>query len=436
MTDSTATSWQQLTTREMAKQASALRSEYSRIKQSGTSFDLTRGKPGQAQIELSAAIDGILDGNYKLANGSESGNYGGLLGIPEARALGAEILGAEPEQVLAGGNSSLTLMALFVQAAHFFGIFADGDSWLEAASKSGEAVKFLCPVPGYDRHFTICESLSIEMIPTPMTDVGPDMDFIRQAVRGDSMIKGIWCVPRYSNPTGICYSPEVVEDLAKLPTIAGPNFIVLWDNAYAVHDLHDDEPTVASLLSLADSYNCSDQVAMFASTSKITLAGAGISWLATSTDTLARFAKVQSTISIGPDKVNQLRHVRFLPDLAAIKAHMKQHAAIVRPKFEAILNRLEQDLGGLGIASWSKPRGGYFISFDCLPGHAKEVVRLAAEAGVKFTPAGSTWPYGKDPQDQNIRLAPTFPELAEVDAAMVVFTLCVKLVAAEKLAQA
>ena len=420
----------------MGALAAELRQEYQRIKQTGLSFDLTRGKPGQAQIELSAALDGILKGNYKLADGTESGNYGGLFGIPEARALGATILGAQPDEVMAGGSSSLTMMALFVQAAHFFGIFEQGSSWQQEGVKAGAPIKFLCPVPGYDRHFTICESLGIEMIPVPMDDNGPDMHVVQEAVRKDPMIKGIWCVPRYSNPSGICYSTEVVEALAALPKIAGPNFIVLWDNAYAVHDLYEDDPQVAPLLALANRQGCGDQVAMFASTSKITLAGAGISWLATSTNTLARFAQVQSTISIGPDKVNQLRHVRFLPDLAAIKAHMKKHAAIIRPKFEAILNRLEQDLGGLDIAHWKRPRGGYFISFDCLPGQAKAVVQLTAEAGVKLTPAGSTWPYGRDPEDRNIRLAPTFPELKEVDAAMAVFTLCVRLVAAEKRAGA
>lgn len=425
--------WLQLPASELADIARQLEGEYEKVKASGLNFDLTRGKPGQAQVELSADLDGILAGNYKLADGGEARNYGGLLGIPEARQLGAEILGAKADQVMAGGSSSLTMMYQTVEAAHFFGLFGEGSGWKQEATEQKGKVKFLCPVPGYDRHFTICQSLDIEMLPIPMTNQGPDLDAIRSAVRSDPLIKGIWCVPRYSNPSGECYSNETVEALAQLPKLAGKHFIIFWDNAYSVHDLHEGGAAVKPLLAEAEKQGSGDHVCMFASTSKITFAGGGISWLATSTNTLANFSQRHSTMAIGPDKVNQLRHVRFLPDLKAVQAHMRKHAKIIRPKFEAIQNRLHQDLDGLGIASWSEPAGGYFISFDCLPDMAKEVVKMTAEAGVKLTPAGATWPYSKDPKDRNIRLAPTFPKLEEVDPAIAVFTLCVKLAAARKI---
>lgn len=426
--------WSELSKGELATIIAKLQDAYKKIRAEGLDFDLTRGKPGQDQVELSADLDGILNGNYKLADGTEARNYGGLFGIPEARQLGAEMLGARAEQVMASGNSSLTLMYQAFSAAHFFGLFGENSSWVQEATERKSAVKFLCPVPGYDRHFTICQSLGVEMLPIPMSDQGPDMEAVGSAVKKDPMIKGIWCVPRYSNPSGICYSDEVVDRLARLPKLAGKHFITFWDNAYAVHDLYEEGPQVKPLLAVAEQYGQTDHVCMFASTSKITFAGGGISWMAASTDNLERFGKRHSTMAIGPDKVNQLRHVRFLPDLKAVKAHMRKHAQIIRPKFEAIQNRLDKDLGGLGIADWSKPGGGYFISFNCLQGLAQKVVRLTAEAGVKLTPAGATWPYGQDPEDRNIRLAPTFPRLEEVDPAIAVFTLCVRLASAQQLA--
>ena len=423
----------QLSKEQLTNTIARLSSQYEEIKTAGLALDLTRGKPSQNQIELCARLDGILAGNFKLQDGTDARNYGGIAGIPEARALGAEVLNAKPEEVIAGGSSSLTMMYQYVEAAYFFGLFAQGPGWLaEAASKNGK-IKFLCPVPGYDRHFTICEALGIEMIPVPMKDDGPDINVIQTAVQNDALIKGIWCVPRFSNPSGECYSDAVVAALAALPAQAGPNFRILWDNAYSVHDFYADGPTIAPLLKIATELGHADHVVMLASTSKITFAGGGISWLATSPAGVAAFLKRHGTMSIGPDKVNQLRHVRLLPDLAAIKALMRHHAAILRPKFEAIQQRLNDDLSGLEIAEWTQPGGGYFVSFNCLPGLAGKIVSLTAEAGVKLTAAGATWPYNNNPEDNNIRLAPSFPTLEEIKEAIGIFTLCVRLATARHL---
>lgn len=425
--------WPKLPKAQLTGQVARLSAEYKKVQSEGLSLDLTRGKPGQDQVELSSKLDGILKDNFKLADGTETRNYGGILGIPEARKLGAEILEVHPEEVLVGGNSSLTLMYQYVEAAHFFGLFKNGVGWREEADAKNGKIKFLCPVPGYDRHFTICEALGIGMIAVPMTDQGPDMSFVEAAVKDDLLIKGIWCVPRFSNPSGVSYSAETVDALARLPAKAGANFRILWDNAYAVHNLYDTGPKLECLLAKATEYGHEDNIAIFASTSKITFAGGGISWLATSKANLERFTKHHGVMCIGPDKVNQLRHVRLLPDLVAVKTHMRKHAALIQPKFRAIQNCLEEDLTGLEIATWTLPEGGYFVSFDCLPGLAKKVVALSAKAGVKLTPAGATWPYGKDPRDSNIRIAPSFPSLEDVKRAISVFTLCVRLATAEHL---
>ncbi len=418
---------------ELAEEVRSLEKAYEKTQSSGLSLDLTRGKPGQDQIELSAALDGILNNNFTLQDGTDARNYGGISGIPEARKLGAEVLDALPEEVIVGGNSSLTMMYQYVEAAHFFGLFETGESWSAEAARSGGRVKFLCPVPGYDRHFTICEALGMEMIPVPMDSEGPNIEFVREAVKADSLIKGIWCVPRHSNPSGVCYSDRTVTALSRLAADAGANFRILWDNAYSVHDLYEGCPEIAPLLKLATQAGHADSVVMFASTSKITFAGGGISWMASSVGNIERYLKRHSTMAIGPDKVNQLRHVRFLPDLDAMKAHMRAHAERLRPKFEAIQQRLEDDLGPLELAEWTRPTGGYFISFDTLPGLATQVVELTAQAGVKLTAAGSTWPHRKDPEDRNIRLAPSFPAPNEVKEAIAVFTLCVRLASARQL---
>ena len=379
----------------------------------GLKLDLTRGKPAAEQLDLSNDLDGILEGFYLLQGGTDVRNYGGILGIPEARQLGAEFIGAKPEQVMVGGNSSLNLMYQYVEhmIAHW----------------GGEPVKFLCPVPGYDRHFTICEHFDIEMITVPLNDDGPDMQQVKELVSKDAAIKGIWCVPKYSNPTGNTYSKEVVEQIAEIPKVAGDNFRVFWDNAYAVHDLVEQGDELPSLMTAAEKAGTTGNIVMLGSTSKVTFAGAGISFLATSTSQLAAFEKFLSDQMIGFDKVNQLRHVRFLKDIDGIKAHMAKHRDIIKPKFDLVLKKLEEHLAGKNMASWNSPRGGYFISLDTRPGLATTIISMAADAGVKLTPAGATFPYGKDPENKNIRLAPTFPGLAELESAMDVFVTCVEL---------
>lgn len=376
-------------------------------------LDLTRGKPAAEQLDLSNDLDGILEGFYLLQDGTDVRNYGGILGIPEARQLGAEFMRAKSEQVMVGGNSSLNLMYQYVEhmMAHW----------------GGEPVKFLCPVPGYDRHFTICEHFDIEMITVPLNDDGPDMQQVKELVSQDAAIKGIWCVPKYSNPTGNTYSKEVVEQFAEIPKVAGDNFRVFWDNAYAVHDLVEHGDELPSLMTAAEKAGTTDSIVMLGSTSKVTFAGAGISFLATSTSQLAAFEKFLSDQMIGFDKVNQLRHVRFLKDSDGIKAHMAKHRDIIKPKFDLVLNKLEEHLAGKNMASWNSPRGGYFISLDTRPGLATTIISMAADAGVKLTPAGATFPYGKDPENTNIRLAPTFPGLAELESAVDVFVTCVEL---------
>ena len=379
----------------------------------GLKLDLTRGKPAAEQLDLSNDLDGILEGFYLLQGGTDVRNYGGILGIPEARQLGAEFMGVKSEQVMVGGNSSLNLMYQYVEhmMAHW----------------GGEPVKFLCPVPGYDRHFTICEHFDIEMITVPLNDDGPDMQQVKELVSKDAAIKGIWCVPKYSNPTGNTYSKEVVEQFAEIPKVAGDNFRVFWDNAYAVHDLVEQGDELPSLMTAAEKAGTTDSIVMLGSTSKVTFAGAGISFLATSTTQLAAFEKFLSDQMIGFDKVNQLRHVRFLKDSDGIKAHMAKHRDIIKPKFDLVLKKLEEHLAGKNMASWNSPRGGYFISLDTRPGLATTIISMAADAGVKLTPAGATFPYGKDPKNTNIRLAPTFPGLAELESAMDVFVTCVEL---------
>ena len=399
----------------------------------GLALDLTRGKPAEEQLDLSSPLDGVLGGDYRLNDGTDARNYGGLRGIPEARALGAELLGVPAEAIIAGGNSSLSLMHLTVQTALNNGLAGAASAWRQEADASGGNIKFLCPVPGYDRHFTVTESLGIEMIPIPMRDTGPDLDAINRAVAADPLIKGIWCVPKYSNPTGCVYTDEVVEALAALPRSAGAHFLIMWDNAYSVHDLVDPAPQLANLFDLARDNGTSEAVALFASTSKITFAGAGVSFVAGAPGLLDALEKRLSVQTIGPDKVNQLRHARFLGGRLA--AHMRAHAELIAPKFNAAITALEKRLGDLDIATWTQPKGGYFISVDTLPGLASDVVELAASAGVKLTPAGATYPYGKDPDNKNIRLAPTYPSLDEVEAATEIFALCVELVSCRELLQ-
>ena len=409
----------------LARAEAELERSYAALQAEGLDLDLTRGKPAGAQLGLSAALDGALEGAYRTDDGTDTRGYGGADGITEARRLGAEWLGLAHEEVLAGGNSSLTLMYLFLLGAHRFGLDGPGNAWADDPA----GARFLCPVPGYDRHFTICEDLGIGMVPVPMTGEGPDMDRVEALVAGDPGVRGMWCVPRYSNPTGETYSADTVRRIAALGRIAAPGFRVMWDNAYAVHHLAGGAPPPENVMAHCRAAGTEDSVVQFASTSKVTFAGAGISFFGASRRNVDWFRSRLSVMTIGPDKVNQLRHMRLLPDMDAVHAHMVRHAGLLRPKFDCVRRRLEEGLGNLGAGRWTDPAGGYFVSFWTRPGLAKETVRLASGAGVRLTPAGAAYPYGDDPEDSHIRLAPSFPPLEEVDRAMEVFVTCVKLAA-------
>jgi aspartate/methionine/tyrosine aminotransferase len=400
-----------------------LMQEYQSLQGESLALDLTRGKPSSEQLSRSYDLDGIL-ARYYIEGDTDLRNYGGLYGIESARKLGAEILDVPADEVLAGGNSSLTLM---YQAASFALLFGPGTS--ETPWSKGK-VKFLCPCPGYDRHFSICEELGIEMVTVAINNDGPDMDAVEALVKSDPDIKGMWCVPKYSNPTGCVYSEKTVDRIAALGKVAGPGFRVFWDNAYAVHDF-DEALELASIHEACAKHGTQDSVYQFASTSKITFAGSGISWMAASADNLQGFTRHLGMATIGPDKINQARHLRFLPDKNAVMAHMQKHAAIIKPRFDAVLEKLEDNLGE-DFGNWSKPLGGYFISFNTRPGLANRVIQLADDAGVKLTPAGSTYPKKHDPYNSNIRLAPTVPSLQEVIKAMDVFVVAVKLATVEQ----
>ncbi len=407
---------------ELAHTEQQLAEAYQNILTQNLKLDLTRGKPSAEQLNLSDSLDGILAGDYRSANGTDVRNYGGLDGIAEIKQLGADVLGVNTDEILAGGNSSLSLMFQAMSHAVQFGFEGENSAW-----KHTEEPRFLCPVPGYDRHFTVCEQLGLEMIPVAMTANGPDMDQVERLVAEDSRIKGMWCVPKYSNPTGVVYCDETVERIAKLGQIASAGFKVFWDNAYAVHDLNEQPSALAPIMDFCRQLNTQDSVLQFASTSKITHAGAGVAFMAASPANLSSFKKMLGVSTIGPDKINQLRHARFLPDLAALHAHMQKHAAIIKPRFACVLKHLQEAFGDNDLGEWESAEGGYFISFDARPGLAKKIVQLAKDAGVVLTPAGATFPYGDDPLDRNIRIAPTVPSIEEVEAAMNVFVVCVKL---------
>ena len=407
---------------ELSGQLEDLRQQYEALRGLDLSLDLTRGKPNKEQLALSDALDGILAGDYRAGNGMDTRNYGELEGLQEARELFGQVLGTPPDSTYVGGNASLSLMYATIECALSEGLRGPSTAW-----GNDDPVKFLCPAPGYDRHFSICEHLGIEMVTVPMLDTGPDMDRVEALVEADNSIKGMWCVPRFANPSGCVYSDDTVERIARLGKIAAPQFLVMWDNAYAVHALYQDAPSLAPLHAYCKKYGTLDSVFQFGSTSKVTFAGAGISFLSSSADNLAALKRHLGFQTIGPDKVNQLRHVRFLKNPENLASHMAQHAALLRPRFECVLDTLERELAGRGMGSWSKPRGGYFVSFETLPGLAKRVVALAGDIGVKLTPAGATFPYGEDPNDSNIRLSPTFPSLEDLTAAMGAFVVCVKL---------
>ncbi len=400
-----------------------LEARYATAQGANLALDLTRGKPGADQVALSDALDGALAGDFLASDGVDVRNYGGLRGIPEARALGAELLGISPEQVMAAGNSSLSMMHLAFDTAMNDGL--NGPPWRELG-----AVKAICPVPGYDRHFTLTESFGVEMIPVPMDAAGPVMDEVEALVDAEPLAKCMWCVPKHSNPSGCTYSDATVRRIAALGQ-RSPGFVTLWDNAYAAHDFHFPGAELDDVLAHAVEAGVADSVVLFASTSKISFAGAGIAFVGGSANTLAALEARLAVMTVGPDKVNQLRHARFLN--GRLDEHMRAHAALVRPKFEAIERVLAAALGGLGIARWTQPSGGYFVTVNTLPGLAKAVVALAGDAGVRLTPAGATHPYGQDPNDDTIRLAPTFAALDEVETATRTLALCIQLASARRL---
>lgn len=402
------------------------RAAYEELQGTGLTLDLTRGKPASAQLDLSNDLLHLPTTTLDRS-GADVRNYGGLEGLTELRELFAELLWVEPEQVMCGGNSSLSVMH---QVITFLLLWGGPGS--ERAWKDEPVVKFVCPVPGYDRHFTMLADFGIEMLTVAMHDDGPDAAAVAALVKDDPAVKGMWIVPTYANPSGSVCSQEVAAALMSMPA-AAPDFRIFWDNAYAFHHLTEEEAKSADALSLAAASGHPDRPVMFASTSKITFAGAGVSVLALSAANKAWYLTHLAMAAIGPDKVNHLRHIEFFKDADGVRAHMRKHRAIIAPKFAAVDTALSAELDGLDIAAWSKPTGGYFVNLDVLDGTASRVVTLAKEAGIALTPAGSAFPHSQDPHDRNIRLAPTFPSLADVETAMAGVATCVALAAAEKL---
>ena len=412
---------------ERAALTQELEQRYNAFKAQGLKLDMTRGKPSSEQLDLASKLTvALAENDYKGSDGTDARNYGGLDGLPEMKAIFAEMLGAPPAQVVVGGASSLTMMHDTVVRALLHGVPGGSAPWGRGK------VKFICPSPGYDRHFAICEHHGIEMLTVALNDDGPDLDEVERLVASDPAIKGMWCVPKYSNPTGTTYSESVVKRLASMKT-AAPDFRLFWDNAYAVHDLYAESDKLANVLTECAAAGNPDRAIVFVSTSKISFAGAGVAALAASPANIADVKRHSSIQTIGPDKLNQLRHVRFFKDYAGVLEHMKRHAELLRPKFEAVTEAFDKELSGKGVASWTKPHGGYFVSLDTLDGCASEVVRLADAAGVKLTAAGATFPHGKDPRDRNIRIAPSMPPLAQVKVAMEVVAVCVLLASLKKL---
>lgn len=419
----------QMSKEELLELKSDLEEKYQEAKKLNLSLDMSRGKPAAAQLDLSMPMMSVLDEQsvLKSENGTDCRNYGVLDGIPEAKQLMADMMGVKPENIIVYGNSSLNIMYDTIVRSMLHGV-AGNTPWCKL-----DKVKFLCPVPGYDRHFAITESFGIEMINIPMSEDGPDMDLVEKYVNNDEAVKGIWCVPKYSNPQGVSYSDETVRRFANLKPAAN-DFRIFWDNAYCVHHLYKDkQDKILNILEECEKAGNADMVYQFGSTSKVTFPGSGVAAISTSTSNIAEIKKHLTLQTIGHDKINQLRHVKFLKDLDGINVHMMKQADIIRPKFAAVLDVLEKELGKAQIASWTNPKGGYFISFETLEGCAKKVVAKCKEAGVVMTGAGATFPYGKDPKDSNIRIAPTLPTPDELAKAADLFVLCVKLVSVEKL---
>ena len=421
--------YSELTKNELLELKEELQAQYEDKKALGLQLDMSRGKPSPTQLNVSLGMMDILNSESVLSaeNGLDCRNYGCLDGIPEAKKLMADMMGTTPEHIFIGGNASLTLMFDTISRAYTHGLLGE-TPWGKL-----DKVKFLCPVPGYDRHFAITERFGIEMINIPMSETGPDMDMVEDLVSKDASIKGIWCVPKYSNPQGMCYSDETVNRFAALKP-AAKDFRIFWDNAYVIHHLYEDKQIeILDIISECEKAGNPDMVFEFASTSKVSFPGSGISALAASVANIEDAKKHFTIQTIGYDKINQLRHVAYFKDIDGLKAHMMKHAAQMRPKFEASLEVLDRELTGLGIGSWVKPLGGYFISFDAMEGCAKAIVAKCKEAGVILTGAGATYPYHNDPKDSNIRIAPSFPSPEEMQEATELFVLCVKLVSVEKL---
>ncbi len=425
-------SYKEMSKEELAALKTELEKAYEDAKGKGLKLDMSRGKPSAAQLDMTMPIMDVLnaESDLKTEAGVDCRNYGVMDGIPEAKALMGAMMGVAPEKVIVCGNASLTIMYNTVSRSVTHGV-CGSTPWCKL-----DKVKFLCPVPGYDRHFAVTEHFGIEMINIPMTPTGPDMDLVEKYVNEDPAVKGIWCVPKYSNPQGITYSDETVKRFAALKP-AAEDFRIFWDNAYGIHDLYeDDKDELLDIMAECEKAGNPDMVYIFASTSKVSFSGSGIAAIAASEKNLADIRKTMTIQTIGYDKINQLRHVRYFKDINGLRAQMKKEADILRPKFEAVISTLEAELNGLGIGEWIKPKGGYFISFNTMEGCAKAVVAKCKEAGVVLTGAGATYPYGKDPKDSNIRIAPSFPTPEEMQQATELFVLCVKLVSVNKLLEA
>ena len=417
----------EMTLAQRQAEYAAVRAAYEQQKALGLNLNMARGKPGRQQLDMVMGIFDVLKTPQDyIVDGLETRNYGEVAGVPAARALFAELLGCKASQVFVGGNASLQLMYDAVSKAFTHGLLHSEKPWCKL-----DKVKWICPVPGYDRHFKVTQSFGVEMISVPMTAAGPDMDMVEELVK-DPAVKGMWNVPKYSNPEGVVYSDETIRRLAAMKP-AAPDFMLMWDNAYCIHEFDCDFVEFPDILQLCADYGNADMVYEFASTSKVTFPGAGVAVMAASEENIAYFSKLINIQTIGFDKINQLRHVLFLKDKAHTLALMKQHAAILAPKFHAVLDALDKGIAPLGIAGYKRPVGGYFVSVDTMPGCAKRTLALCKEAGVTMTGAGATFPYGKDPQDSNIRIAPSLPPVAELEQAIAVFCTCLKLAALEKL---
>ena len=413
---------------ELTAEKAALEEQYEEFKKKGLNLTMARGVPAPEQLDLSInMLLHCLDGDYKSKSGADCRSYGVLDGIPEAKELFMEMLGVGADEIIVGGNSSLQMMYDTIIRAMQLGVLDSEKPWCKY-----DSVKFLCPAPGYDRHFAMCEALGIEMITVPYKEDGPDMDEVERLVASDEAIKGIWCVPMYSNPTGITYSEEVVRRFANLKPVA-KDFRIFWDNAYCVHHLTNDHAHLLNIIEECKKAGNPNMVFEFSSTSKISFPGGGLAVICASKDNIDFIKKQMAFQTIGFDKLNQLRHAKYFKNFEGVTEHMRHHAAIIYPKFEVVLYMLEKEIEPLGIGKWTNPKGGYFISFDSLPGCAKRIVALAKEGGVVLTGAGATFPYGKDPNDSNIRIAPTYPSVGELLQAMVLFCICVRLASVEKL---